>query len=65
MPSSSYPPSSPHRPWRQIAEEIVQERDPSKLIELTTELNRALAVQKIDEQPSRGPEGAHDQRRIA
>lgn len=33
------------RPWRQIAKELSEERDPEKVLELTIELNAALEAQ--------------------
>jgi hypothetical protein len=34
--------------WREVAEDIVKERDPKKVVELSEELLRALDQQKKD-----------------
>ena len=33
------------RPWRQIAKELSEERDPERVLKLTIELNAALEAQ--------------------
>jgi len=37
----------PSRPWTEIASEVSQEKDTTKLLKLVEELNRALAEQGI------------------
>jgi hypothetical protein len=39
-------PARPERPWVVIAKEITSESDPSKVLHLAEELNRALAQQR-------------------
>jgi len=39
-------PARPERPWVVIAKEITSENDPSKVLHLAEELNRALAQQR-------------------
>jgi hypothetical protein len=36
------------RPWRQIAQELAQERDSQRILALCTELNDALLAQGVD-----------------
>ena len=38
----------PTKDWREVAQEIVKERDPKKVLELSEELLRALDQQKKD-----------------
>ena len=36
------------RPWREVAEDLTQETDAAKILELSDELNEALAGQRGD-----------------
>ena len=35
------------RPWREIAEEVLLEKDANKILQLTMELNAALDAQRL------------------
>jgi hypothetical protein len=40
------------RPWREIARELTKETDQRKLIQLSEELNRAIAEQGLSSKPA-------------
>lgn len=46
------------RPWREIAEELQQERDPHRIVELARELTAALDAEKGSQPPSPGDPGS-------
>ena len=47
------------RPWREIAQELAQQTDREKIVELSTELNQALAEQGVGD-PKKLPEQPKD-----
>lgn len=48
MEKAPYKNHEPTKDWREVAEEIVKERDPKKVVELSEELLRALDQEKKD-----------------
>jgi hypothetical protein len=48
MEKAPYKNHAPAKDWREVAEEIVKERDPKKVVELSEELLRVLEQQKKD-----------------
>jgi hypothetical protein len=49
-------PETPPRPWRDIARELAHEPNRAKALELSLELNQAMAAQK----PNQSGSPAHD-----
>jgi len=42
--------------WREVAVELVNEKDPSKLVKLAQELNKALEKQRVAPKAQRRPD---------